>query len=388
MLKIVIAPDSFKECLTAFEVASAIESGFKQVFPDANYVKVPMADGGEGTVQAMVDATNGRIVNVYVKSPLGDEIAAFYGILGDGKTAVIEMSAASGLHLVAAELRDPKVTCSYGTGQLINHALEQDIEHIIIGLGGSATNDGGAGMLTALGARLLDQQGHQLAPGGGHLTDLRSIDLSQLHPKITQTKFDVACDVQNPLCGEHGASVVFAAQKGASASDIEILDQGLLHLGKQLERICQQAIVDKSGAGAAGGMGASLLAILNANLSSGVDIVMTALDLASKTADANLVITGEGRMDKQTLFGKTPIGVARIAKQTQCPVIAIVGCVEAGYEVVFAHGIDAVFPVLSAPSSLPAALAKGYSNIERAAVNIAKTIFLANHAKPLKLNQN
>ncbi|WP_235282091.1 glycerate kinase [Thalassotalea sp. ND16A] len=383
-----IAPDSFKECLTAFEVASAIESGFKQVFPDANYVKVPMADGGEGTVQAMVDATNGRIVNVYVKSPLGDEIAAFYGILGDGKTAVIEMSAASGLHLVAAELRDPKVTCSYGTGQLINHALEQDIEHIIIGLGGSATNDGGAGMLTALGARLLDQQGHQLAPGGGHLTDLRSIDLSQLHPKITQTKFDVACDVQNPLCGEHGASVVFAAQKGASASDIEILDQGLLHLGKQLERICQQAIVDKSGAGAAGGMGASLLAILNANLSSGVDIVMTALDLASKTADANLVITGEGRMDKQTLFGKTPIGVARIAKQTQCPVIAIVGCVEAGYEVVFAHGIDAVFPVLSAPSSLPAALAKGYSNIERAAVNIAKTIFLANHAKPLKLNQN
>ncbi len=388
MLKIVIAPDSFKECLTAFEVASAIESGFKQVFPDASYVKVPMADGGEGTVQAMVDATNGRIVKVCVKAPLGDEIVACYGILGDGKTAVVEMSAASGLHLVAAELRDPKVTCSYGTGQLINHALEQDIEHIIIGLGGSATNDGGAGMLTALGARLLDQQGQQLAPGGGHLTDLRSIDLSQLNPKIEHTRFDVACDVQNPLCGEQGASVVFAAQKGATSCDIKVLDKGLLHLGKQLERLCHQAIVDKPGVGAAGGMGASLLAILNAKLSSGVDIVMAALDLASNTADANLVITGEGRMDKQTLFGKTPIGVARIAKQTQCPVIAIVGSVEAGYEVVFEHGIDAVFPILSAPSSLKTALNRGYSNIERTAVNIAKTISLASNGKALKLKDN
>ncbi|WNC68424.1 glycerate kinase [Thalassotalea nanhaiensis] len=377
-MKIVIAPDSFKESLTALEVAHAIEAGFKQVFPDAKYVKIPMADGGEGTVQALVDATKGNIVRTSVKGPLHAQVDSFYGILGDGETAVIEMAAASGLHLIDESEKDAKLTCSYGTGQLINDALDKGIRKFVIGLGGSATNDGGAGMLTALGAVLTDSNGKQIPAGGIHLHRLNHIDQTNIHPQLSRATFLVACDVSNPLCGDYGASAVFGSQKGASKTDIAELDKNLLHFGQKLEAVSKKTIVNFSGSGAAGGMGASLLAICNAQLQSGIELVTSTLDLADKVKNADLVITGEGRIDGQSVFGKTPVGVAKVAKQHDCAVIAISGSVTDDYDVVFQHGIDAVFPIISEPCSLSEALAKGAINIKRTAFNIANTLKLNN----------
>ncbi|WOH36667.1 glycerate kinase [Thalassotalea fonticola] len=377
-MKIVIAPDSFKESLTALEVANAIESGFKRVFSDAQYIKVPMADGGEGTVQALIDATNGKIVHTSVKGPLHATVDSFYGIMGDGKTAVIEMAAASGLHLLNEDNKDAKFTCSFGTGQLIIDALEKGISKFIIGLGGSATNDGGAGMLTALGAMLTDRNGDALPPGGAHLHSVSNIDVSALHPKLSKASFQVACDVTNPLCGVTGASAVFGPQKGASKQDIALLDANLLHFGQKLEALTGKNIINFSGAGAAGGMAASLLAICNATLQSGVELVINTLALNEQVKGADVVITGEGRIDSQTVFGKTPIGVAKVATNNNCPVIAIAGSVSADYEIVLQHGIDAVFPILSEPGNLADALANGATNIERTAFNIAQTIKLTN----------
>ncbi|WNC72572.1 glycerate kinase [Thalassotalea psychrophila] len=373
-MKVVIAPDSFKESLTALEVANAIELGFKRVFPDAEYIKVPMADGGEGTVQALVDATNGKIVCTPVKGPLHAPVDSFYGILGDGETAVIEMAAASGLHQINEDEKDAKLTCSFGTGQLIIDALDKGVSKFIIGLGGSATNDAGAGMLTALGANLTDKNSKAIPSGGANLHLLHHIDLANLHPKFISSTFLVACDVSNPLCGDNGASAVFGPQKGASTQDIALLDANLLHFGQKLETLCQKSIINFPGSGAAGGMGASLLAICNAKLQSGVELVTNTLALTDKVEGADLVITGEGRIDSQTVFGKTPIGVADVAKQHNCPVIVIAGSVRDDYDVVFEHGIDAVFPILSEPGSLAEALTKGATNIERTAYNIAKTI--------------
>lgn len=375
-MKIVIAPDSFKESLTASAVADAIETGFKRVFPDAEYVKVPMADGGEGTVQALVDATNGKMVCTSVKGPLHAQVDSFYGILGDGDTAVIEMAAASGLHLLNEDEKDAKLTCSFGTGQLIKAALDKGVSKFIIGLGGSATNDAGAGMLTALGADLTDKNGNIVPPGGAHLHLIDKIDLANLHPKLISTTFLVACDVSNPLCGNNGASAVFGPQKGASKQDVALLDENLFHFGQKLETISHRDIINCSGSGAAGGMGASLLAICNAKLQSGIELITNTLALANKVKGADLVITGEGCIDSQTVFGKTPIGVAKVAKQHNCAVIAIAGSIRNDYDVVFQHGIDAVFPILSEPCSLADALTKGATNIERTAYNIAKTIKL------------
>lgn len=375
-MKVVIAPDSFKESLTALEVANAIELGFKRVFPNAEYIKVPMADGGEGTVQALVDATNGTIVRTTVKGPLHTEVDSFYGILGDGETAVIEMAAASGLYLLKEDEKDAKLTCSFGTGQLIIDALEKGMSKFIIGLGGSATNDAGAGMLTALGAVLTDEHDDEIPPGGAHLHLVSNIDLTKLHPKLSQATFQVACDVNNPLCGDIGASAVFGPQKGASKQDVVILDANLLYFGQRLEALSGKSIISSAGAGAAGGMAASLLAICNAKVQPGVELIINALTLTDKVKDADLVITGEGRIDSQTVYGKTPIGVAKVAKQHSCPVIAIAGSVSADHEIVFQHGIDAVFPILSEPSNLAEALANGATSIERTAFNIAKTIKL------------
>ncbi|WP_068546237.1 glycerate kinase [Thalassotalea crassostreae] len=374
-MNIVIAPDSFKESLSAIEVARAIEKGLISVFTNANITNIPMADGGEGTVQTLVDATDGELISVQVSGPLKKPVEAFYGLIGDQTTAVIEMAAASGLHHTATDQRDAKLTCSFGTGELINHALNQNVSEIIIGLGGSATNDGGAGMLSALGAKLLDKDGQLIKSGGAALKHLDSIDTTNLNPKLANVTITVACDVDNPLCGNKGASAVFGPQKGANAADVIELDLCLKNLGNKLKEICATDVAQVNGSGAAGGMGASLLA-LDAQLLPGVDIIIDKLNLVDSVKGADLVITGEGRIDSQTIHGKTPIGVAKVAKQFDVPVIAIAGCVSDDYHVVLDHGIDAVFPIISQLSTLEQLLANAAPNLERTAINIANTLKL------------
>ncbi|EIZ1360751.1 glycerate kinase [Vibrio vulnificus] len=370
-MKIVIAPDSYKESLTAMDVAIAIEKGFKQVLPDAQYVKLPMADGGEGTVQSMVDATGGTIIEHTVSGPLGQPVCGFFGLLGEGKTAVIEMAAASGLHLVTPDQRNPLITTTFGTGELIKAALDHGVEHIIVGIGGSATNDGGIGMAQALGIKLLDAQGNALGHGGGELAKLATIDCSQLDPRLAQVRLEVACDVDNPLCGTKGASAVFGPQKGATPEMVKILDENLAHYAAIIKQQLGANVRDMAGAGAAGGMGAALLGLLNAELRPGIEIVMDAVRLDEIVADADLVITGEGRIDSQTIHGKTPIGVARTAKKHGLPVIGIAGCLSADCGVVHEHGLDAVFAVVNRSVDLPTALAEAAENVELTARNVA-----------------
>ena len=370
-MKIVIAPDSYKESLTAMEVAVAIENGFRHVLPEAEYIKLPMADGGEGTVQSLVDATGGVIINHKVTGPLGDQVDAFYGLMGDGKVAIIEMAAASGLHLVASEQRNPLQTTTFGTGELIKAVLDKDVEHIIVGIGGSATNDGGLGMAQALGIKMLDTYGKEIGYGGGSLARLATIDMSDLDPRLASIKLEVACDVDNPLCGPKGASAVFGPQKGATPEMVKQLDANLAHYAGIIKIQLGADVKDMAGAGAAGGLGAALLGLLNASLRPGIDIVMDAVNLSDIIADADLVITGEGRIDSQTIHGKTPIGVARTAKKFNKPVIGIAGCLSNDCHVVHAHGIDAVFSVVPRSVSLAEALEEAAVNVELTARNVA-----------------
>lgn len=379
-MKIVIAPDSFKESLTALEVASAIEIGFKRIFPNAEYVKLPMADGGEGTVQSLVDATQGRLVETVVTAPLGNRVQSFFGLSGDGHTAIIEMAAASGLHLVSMEKRNPCLTTSFGTGELIKQALDLNVRHIILGIGGSATNDGGVGMLQALGLRLLDKDGQSIGFGGAELANITEIQTDGLDPRLQQVQIEVACDVNNPLCGERGASAVFGPQKGATAEMVKQLDAALAHFAAIAERDCGKQISEQAGAGAAGGMGGGLLLLPHVQLKAGVQIVLDNLKLAEQVKDADLVITGEGRMDAQSILGKTPVGVARTAKQFHKPVVAIVGCLREDYDVVYEHGIDAVFPIIRSLGDLPTILKQGEQNLISAAENVARLMALRNNS--------
>ena len=376
-MKIVIAPDSYKESLTAMEVATAIEAGFKQILPDAEYIKLPMADGGDGNAQSLIDATNGSIIEHPVTAPLGNIVTGFYGLFGNGKTAVIEMAAASGLHLVEPELRNPLHTTSYGTGELIKAALDQGVDHIIVGIGGSATNDGGIGMAQALGIKLLDKNGKELSFGGGSLSELTTIDLSMRDPRLDSITIEVACDVDNPLCGPKGASHVFAPQKGATPEVVEILDSNLSHYASIIKTQLNRDVKEVAGAGAAGGLGAALLGLFNATLRSGIEIVMDAVNLSNVIEGADLVITGEGRIDSQTIHGKTPIGVARTAKKLNLPVIGIAGCLSEDHAVVHDHGIDAVFSVLPRSSSLELALKEAAINVENKARNVAAIYSMA-----------
>jgi len=370
-MKIVIAPDSFKESLSALEAAIAIEKGFKRQFPDAKYVKVPMADGGEGTVQSLVDATGGGIFLKKVTGPLGEPVEAFFGILGNKTTAVIEMAAASGLHLVPFDKRNPLITSTRGTGELIVAALDYGVNHIIIGIGGSATNDGGAGMAKALGVRFLDQNGQEIGEGGGALGDLASIDLADLDTRLKNVSIEVACDVDNPLIGERGASAIFGPQKGATPEMVAQLDQNLGHVAAIIERDLGKKIKDVSGAGAAGGLGGGLLAFLPAELKRGVEIVIEATGLSRLVQDADLVITGEGKIDGQTIFGKTPIGVAKAAKKFGVPVVAIAGNIAKDAEIVHDYGIDAVFSIVPGVVLLEDAFTHAAEYVERTAANIA-----------------
>ncbi|MYN19061.1 glycerate kinase [Rugamonas sp. FT107W] len=375
-MKIVIAPDSFKESLTAMAVANEIEAGFREFFPDAQYVKLPVADGGEGTVQAMIDASGGRRVGLKASGPLGEPVDAFYGLMGDGATAVIEMAAASGLELVPAARRDPLRTSSHGTGELIRDALDAGARRFVLGVGGSATNDGGAGMVQALGGRLLDEAGNELPPGGGALDRLRHIDLSGLDARIKDSVFDIACDVSNPLVGPQGASHIFGPQKGATPAMVEQLDANLRHYADVIAHELGHQVADVPGAGAGGGIGAAMLVFLGGRLRPGSEIVTAAVGLDAAVADANLVITGEGRIDSQSIHGKTPIGVARVAQRHGKPVIAIAGSLAPGAAIVHQHGIQAVFGAVSRPCTVEQALAEAAQNVRSAARNIAAVLSL------------
>ncbi|SEG71210.1 glycerate kinase [Vibrio hangzhouensis] len=373
-MKIIIAPDSYKESLTAMEVAEAIEAGFKKIFSDAEYIKLPMADGGEGTVQSLVDATDGSIVTCDVTGPLGQPVEGFFGLMGDDSTAIIEMAAASGLHLVEPEQRNPLITTTFGTGELVKAALDRGVKHIIVGIGGSATNDGGIGMAQALGARLLDSEGRELGFGGGELSRLASIDLSDLDARLADIKLEVACDVDNPLCGPKGASHVFGPQKGATPEMVATLDANLAHYADIIKTTNGRDVVNTAGAGAAGGLGAALLGLFDASLRPGIQIVMDAVYLSDVVKDADLVITGEGRIDSQTIHGKTPIGVARTAKQYDIPVIAIAGSTAKDCAVVHEHGIDAAYSVVLGATDLPTALKEAAFNVEMTSRNIAAAL--------------
>ena len=373
-MKIVIAPDSYKESLSALEVATQIELGFREIFPNATYVKVPMADGGEGTVQAMAEATQGRIIHKPVTGPLGQTVQGFYALTGDGRMAMIEMAAASGLALVPPAQRNPAMTTSYGTGELIKAALDAGARHLIIGLGGSATNDAGAGMLQALGVKLLNADGQDIGRGGASLAQLAHIDSSGMDARLAECTIEVACDVDNPLTGPRGASAIFGPQKGASPAMVSALDAHLKHFAQLIQRDLDITVEHVPGAGAAGGMGAALMAFLQGQLRPGCEIIAKAVGLDSAVQGATLVITGEGRIDQQTIFGKTPFGVAHVARQHRVPVIGIAGSLGTNAHVVHDHGIDAIFSVLSRPCTIDDAVAEAAFNIRSSARNVAATL--------------
>lgn len=376
-MKIIIAPDSFKESLSSPEVADAIEAGFRSFFPDAEYLRLPIADGGEGTVDALITATDGSVIDAEVTGPLGEKIQAFYGVCGDGRTAVIEMAAASGLDLVPTGQRNPLRTTSFGTGDLIRQALDAGYRRFIIGIGGSATNDAGAGMLQALGVRLLDRNDREIGLGGDALARLALIDNSGLDPRLNECRIEVACDVNNPLTGKTGASAIFGPQKGATPEMVERLDRHLANFAELVRRDLGQEIASTPGSGAAGGMGAALMAFLQAELRPGATIVIEHIELERLVRDADLVVTGEGRIDAQSGFGKAPVGIAEVAERHGVPVIALGGSLGDGVEDVFEKGIAAVFSVVKGPCTLDAALADAAENIRAASRNVAAVIDMA-----------
>lgn len=373
-MKIVLAPDSFKESMTAKEVCQEIEKGLKKILKDIECISVPMADGGEGTTQSLVDATNGEFFTIDVTGPLGDIVKARFGILGDKKTAIIEMAQASGLELVPREKRNPMITTTYGTGELIKKALEKGVSTILIGIGGSATNDGGAGMFQALGGKLLDKNGNQIGFGGGELSKLDRIDISNLDTRINDVEIIVACDVQNPLTGENGASHIFGKQKGANEEEREILDNNLKHFAEIIRKDIGKDVENIAGAGAAGGLGAGLMAFLSAKLRKGIEMVIEYSELERKIQGADLVITGEGSIDGQTRFGKTPYGVAKTAQKYDIPVIALAGNIGKDIETLYEHGFTAILPILTKVESLDEAIKNGKNNVEYIAETLARMI--------------
>lgn len=372
---IVLAPDSFKESLTAAQVCRAMEAGLAVAFPAARFSHVPMADGGEGTVRSLVDATGGAVHVHPVTGPLGQPVEAFYGVLGDGRTGVVEMAAASGLELLDPRQRDPRLTTSRGTGELVLACLDAGVRHLVLGLGGSATNDGGAGLAQALGARLLDADGQELPSGGAALAGLARIDVGGLDPRLTDLEIEVACDVSNPLCGPDGASAVYGPQKGATPEQVRELDSALAVFAQALRRDLGRDVARVPGAGAAGGMGAGLLGFTRAELRRGIDIVIRHTDLAARVAEADLVITGEGRLDGQTRFGKAPSGVAQVARAAGKPVIAVAGSLGAGVEEL-EDSFDAVLPVLGRVAPLADVLTDAAANVERTCRNLGRLIRL------------
>ena len=373
-MKVVLAPQEFKESLRGIEIARAMREGVLRVWPNAETELIPVADGGDGTLQSLVDASGGEILTATVNDPLERPIDAIWGALGDGQTAVIEMARSSGLALLTPEERNPLITTTYGVGELMLRALDAGYRHLIIGIGGSATNDGGAGMAQALGVKLLDSDGNQLARGGGALSELDRIDVSGLDPRLVNTTIDVACDVNNPLCGETGASAIFGPQKGADTDTVKYLDKALHRLGTLLKRDLGKDVMGVPGAGAAGGLGAGLMAFTNARLRPGADIVIDALDLDARLDGAALVIVGEGQTDHSTIFNKAPVAVAQRAKGRGIPTVAISGSLGEGYELVHEHGIDAAFSILAGCMSLEDAMSETATLVSNATEQVCRAV--------------
>ena len=371
--RIVVAPDSFKGSASAREVAEAVAEGLRRGLPGVQVETVPMADGGEGTVEAVVAATGGRYVEVQATGPLGEPVRARFGLLGDGATAVIEMAAASGLPLVPPERRNPMVATTYGTGQLIRAALDRGARRLIIGIGGSATVDGGVGMAQALGARFLDARGRELGPGGGALDRLERIDLSGMDPRLRTAEILVACDVTNPLYGPEGAAAVFGPQKGATPEMVAQLDANLRRLAEVIRRDLGVDVSTLPGGGAAGGLGAGLVAFCGAHLRPGVELVMEAVGLERRLQGADLVVTGEGALDRQTPFGKTPAGVGRLARRLGIPAVAIVGSIGEGVdrETLEACGLAGIVSIVPRPMPLEQAMRQAVPLLLEAAERLA-----------------
>lgn len=376
MTRYLCAPDSFKESLTAMEAARAMAQGIENADHDAEVRCLPMADGGEGTARALVDATGGSMRAVPVHDPLGRPVEGHFGLLADGTTAVVETAEASGLALLEAKERNPLIASSYGTGELMLAAVRSGAKRIIVGLGGSATNDAGAGLLQALGVRLLDKNGNDLAHGGAALANLTTIDISTMDPALKNVAITAACDVTNPLTGPTGASAVFGPQKGASKDDVATLDAALAHFAQVIDSQLGVAVNDVPGAGAAGGIGAALRGFLNAEFRPGIAIVIeqSGLDAAAQWAD--VVFTGEGSIDFQTKFGKTPAGVAETAKRHGKPVIAVAGHIGTGIDELHEVGIDAVFGIAPGAASLSELLADAAANVTRTTEQIVRTLHL------------
>ncbi|MYA51075.1 MAG: glycerate kinase [Chloroflexi bacterium] len=374
MMKVVIAPQSFKGSISALDAARAMEEGVLRVVPDAGTVLVPVADGGDGTLETLVDATGGEIRSTTVTGPIGKPVAAEWGALGDGQTAVIEMARTSGLAMLSLAERDPLRATTYGLGEVLREALDAGFRSFIVGIGGSATNDGGAGMAQALGVRLLDETGKNLPWGGAALADLRSIDMSGLDERAIDARFSVACDVSNPLTGPEGASAVYGPQKGATPELVQQLDAALKNFAKVVERDTGTSIDAVRGSGAAGGLGGGMMAFLGGSLRAGVDIVLDHVGLDGKLEGADLVITGEGRIDFQTVYNKAPIGVARRAKRRGIPVLAVCGSLGKGFEDVHAEGIDAAVSILTAPMTLDEASARAGELIADAVAEVMRSM--------------
>ena len=363
-MRVIVAPDSFKGSVSALEAAEAMARGVRAVFPHAEVTRVPIADGGEGTVDALVAATGGRTEHRTVRGPLGEPVRARWGVLGDGETAVIEMAAASGLPLVPKERRDPRVTTTFGTGQLIAAALDAGLRKLVIGIGGSATNDGGAGMARALGARFLDGAGAELPEGGAALARLARIELSSMDPRLARSEVLVACDVDNPLTGPRGASAIYGPQKGATPELVRELDAALERYASVATAATGRDVARVPGAGAAGGLGAGLMFFTPARLRPGVEIVLETTGFARLVESADLVLTGEGRTDYQTAMGKAPVGVAGVARARRVPVVCLAGGLGEGAEDVLAHGIGALASIVPSAMSLEECMARGAELIE------------------------
>lgn len=372
-MKILVAPDSFKGSVSAVEFCDIAEETIKKLAPKTEVEKLPLADGGEGTVEALVSCTGGQIKKAVVKGPLGDPVEAFYGILGDGKTAVIEMASASGLPLVPTDQRNPMKTTTFGTGELIKRILDEGCTHLIMGIGGSATNDGGAGMLQALGFQLLDSENREIVWGAQGLLDLNRIQCENADPRLKSLKVEVACDVDNPLVGPSGAAAVYGPQKGADSVMVQVMDQALMNFADCIQRDLDLSVADLKGAGAAGGLGAGLYAFLQAELKMGFEIIRQAVGLDEKLAEGfDLVITGEGQMNDQTVRGKLPSSLAKLAKKYDLPVVALVGSMGEGTELVYATGIDAVFSILTKPMSLEDAMASSKEELSKTLENVVR----------------
>jgi glycerate kinase len=379
--KIVIAPQSFKGSIFALEAAQAIERGVLAAEPDARTVLVPVADGGDGTLEALVNTTGGQTFRSIVTGPLGQAVEAMWGVMGDGQTAVVEMARASGLALVPQKRRNPRVTTTRGTGEIIKEALDKGFTRIIVGLGGSATNDAGVGMATALGARFLDAQGQPLPNGGAALPRLARIDVANLHPKLAGATIIGATDVTNPLCGPTGASAVYGPQKGATPEVVAELDKALGHFAEVVQRDLGKDVLDRPGSGAAGGLGAGLMAFAGGELRSGIDMVCEILEFDKHVEGADLVITGEGRADESTIYDKAPVGVARRAMSWGVPTIILAGSVGPGYQQLYHHGIAGIVCIADRPMSFERSIARTAELLEGAA---ARTVQLLKAGVRLK----